>query len=106
MAASVLPPPFQSLDDQPRLHFAEFERQVIDDAGSACLERKNLMNYYGTLLYHSLQLLPLFITTLTSLLNQFLNFPIPYTLLHYFRMIRRTFYSLMRLWETPQRLLS
>jgi hypothetical protein len=26
------------LDDQPRLNFAEFERQVIDDAGSVCLD--------------------------------------------------------------------
>ena len=38
MAAPALPPPFQSLDDQPRLNFAEFERQVIDDAGSVCLD--------------------------------------------------------------------
>ena len=37
MAAPALPPPFHSLNDQPRLNFAEFELQVIDDAGSACL---------------------------------------------------------------------
>ena len=30
--------PFQALDDQPRLHFAEFERQVFDDAGSTCTD--------------------------------------------------------------------
>ena len=28
------PLPFHTLDEQPRLHFAEFERQVFDDAGS------------------------------------------------------------------------
>jgi hypothetical protein len=38
MAAHALPTPFQSLDDQPRLKFTEFERQVIDDAGSVCLD--------------------------------------------------------------------
>ena len=27
------PLPFLALDDQPRLHFAEYERQVFDDAG-------------------------------------------------------------------------
>ena len=32
------PLPFQALDDQPRLHFAEFERQVFDDAGSTCTD--------------------------------------------------------------------
>jgi hypothetical protein len=32
------PTPFQSLDEQPRQHFAEFERQVYDDAGSSCLD--------------------------------------------------------------------
>ena len=32
------PLPFQSLDGQPRIHFAEFERQVYDDGGSACID--------------------------------------------------------------------
>ena len=32
------PLPFQSLDDNPRQHFAEFERQVYDDAGSSCVD--------------------------------------------------------------------
>jgi hypothetical protein len=32
------PLPFQSLDEQPRIHFAEFERQVYDEAGSACVD--------------------------------------------------------------------
>ena len=32
------PTPFQSLEDQPRQYFAEFERQVYDDAGSSCLD--------------------------------------------------------------------
>ena len=29
---------FQSLEEQPRQHFAEYERQVYDDAGSSCLD--------------------------------------------------------------------
>ena len=29
---------FQYPEYQPRQHFAEFERQVFDDAGSSCLE--------------------------------------------------------------------
>jgi hypothetical protein len=33
MATTLL---LQSLDEQPRSHFAEFERQLYDDAGSAC----------------------------------------------------------------------
>ena len=36
--AAIAPLPFHSLDDQPRQHFAEFERQVYDDAGSSCLD--------------------------------------------------------------------
>ena len=36
MTSSILP--FQSLDDNPRQHFAEFERQVFDEAGSACTD--------------------------------------------------------------------
>ena len=32
------PLPFLALDDQPRLHFAECERQVFDDAGSTCTD--------------------------------------------------------------------
>ena len=32
------PLPFHSLDGQPRVRFAEFERQVYDDAGSACID--------------------------------------------------------------------
>ena len=36
MTSPVLP--FQSLDENPRQHFAEFERQVFDDAGSACTD--------------------------------------------------------------------
>ena len=35
---SPAPTAFRSPDDQPRQHFAEFERQVYDDAGSSCLE--------------------------------------------------------------------
>ena len=30
--------PFQSLEENPRQHFAEFERQVYDDAGSVCTD--------------------------------------------------------------------
>ena len=29
---------FQSLDEQPRIRFADFERQVYDDVGSACAD--------------------------------------------------------------------
>ncbi len=36
MTSSILP--FQSLDDNARQHFAEFERQVFDEAGSACTD--------------------------------------------------------------------
>ena len=32
------PLPFQSLDANPRQHFAEFERQVYVDAGSSCVD--------------------------------------------------------------------
>jgi hypothetical protein len=35
---SSTPTPFQSLEEQPRQFFAEFERQVYDDAGSSCLD--------------------------------------------------------------------
>ena len=36
MTSPILP--FQSLDDNPRQHFAEFERQVFDEAGSVCTD--------------------------------------------------------------------
>ena len=38
MTTTSNPTPFQSLEDQPRQCFAEFERQVYDDAGSSCLD--------------------------------------------------------------------
>ena len=38
MTTPSTPTPFQSLEEQPRQFFAEFERQVYDDAGSSCLD--------------------------------------------------------------------
>ena len=34
----VTPLPFHALNNQPRLHFAEYECQVFYDAGSTCMD--------------------------------------------------------------------